>query len=210
MSGESVLSIEGLCFAYGRRTIFEKTCLRVDRGEIVRVDGTNGSGKSTLLNLIMGSTAMQSGRVKLGGTDITHMSVPGRARLGIRRVRQFERLFKEETITGNVSGALLSSSQNDPWIPAQTPTEVVERLAESNAGELSYGWRKVVQLLQAIGPRPRLLLLDEPFAGLAESIRTWMFATIDEYVFDQDASVLVVDHERDGRLRVDSVMKIKG
>ncbi len=199
----SRLELNDIAVRFGKRTLFERFHLSIAPGEIVRVDGENGSGKSTVLNVIMGVIRPQSGNVLLDGMNITVRSVPARARMGIRRLPQLNRLFEMESADRNIlAGApVVCGSRKELLIreawPHRMPHEWSHEVrAGQLAGELSYGWQRTIGFMQAIISRPRLLLLDEPFAGLAPSKRHWMAEIVESCVREHDASVILIDHEK--------------
>lgn len=201
MSHSRCLALERICFKYGKRPIFENFDLAVDAGEIIRIDGANGSGKTTLFHLIMGLLAPSKGRIIFAGKNITKMPVPRRARLGVSRVHQFSRLFGMESAETNIYAAMINGHRcerkmMDNWNYELPPGMNNLKINEVPAAELSYGWQRIVSFMQALVPRPRLLLLDEPFSGLADTMRHWMARIIMRSAEEERLGVLLIDHER--------------
>jgi branched-chain amino acid transport system ATP-binding protein len=184
----------------------------VDAGQIKAVIGPNGAGKSTLFNIIAGVTKPNSGRVSFEGERIDHLPTFKRARLGIARTFQNLQIFREMSVLENVMAgrhmrggvgsmrALLGgrSVQTEEGAIAATAMSLLSRFhlaekAEAQAGTLSFGEQKLLELARALACEPSLLLLDEPAAGLphAEADR------LGEIISDlnrRGMTVLLVEH----------------
>ena len=165
-----MLTIEKLSVRYGGITALHDVSIEVKRGESVLLVGSNGAGKSSLINAVVGLVPSASGRIILDGKDLTGVSCPARARLGIGYSPEGRRVFQSLTVTENV----LSSTQGLPmaqalanlaWIQKTFPL-LAER-ANQPANQLSGGQQQIVAIARAVSTMPKLLLLDEPFLGLA-------------------------------------------
>ena len=165
-----MLTIEKLGVRYGGIVALREVSIEVRQGESVLLVGSNGAGKSSLINAVMGLVPAASGRITFDGTDLAKVSCANRARLGIGYSPEGRRVFRSLTVTENVmSGATYLGRQqaeaNLEWVRGAFPL-LAER-ASQPAGQLSGGEQQIVALARAVSTLPKLLLLDEPFLGLA-------------------------------------------
>lgn len=165
-----MLSIENLGVRYGGIIALRGVSIEVHPGETVLLVGSNGAGKSSLINAVMGLVPMASGRITFDGADITSVSCAARARRGIGYSPEGRRVFRSLTVIENViAGATglpaQQARENLDWILKTFPL-LAERGSQP-AGELSGGQQQIVALARAVSAFPKLLLLDEPFLGLA-------------------------------------------
>lgn len=165
-----MLTIEKLSVRYGGIVALHDVSINVKQGESVLLVGSNGAGKSSLINAVIGLVPSASGQIILNGKDLTAVSCPARSRLGIGYSPEGRRVFKSLTVTENI----LSSTQGMPmakalenlaWILKTFPL-LAER-ANQPANQLSGGEQQIVAIARAVSTMPKLLLLDEPFLGLA-------------------------------------------
>lgn len=165
-----MLTIENLGVRYGGIVALRGVSIEVRQGESVLLVGSNGAGKSSLINAVMGLVPSESGRITFDGRDLTKVSCASRARLGIGYSPEGRRVFGSLTVTENVlSGSIcLPAAQaqaNLQWIRQTFP--LLSERATQPAGQLSGGEQQIVALARAVSTFPKLLLLDEPFLGLA-------------------------------------------
>jgi branched-chain amino acid transport system ATP-binding protein len=165
-----LLQIEDLWVRYGGITALSGISIDVPEGETVLLVGANGAGKSSTINAIIGLVPAAKGRIVFGGTDIAQIPCERRARLGIGFSPEGRRVFPTMTVTDNVlSGAfgLGRKRQTEAldWLRSAFPL-LVDR-ATQPAGQLSGGQQQIVALARAMASFPKLLLMDEPFLGLA-------------------------------------------
>ena len=165
-----LLSIEKLHVRYGGITALSGISIDVPEGETVLLVGANGAGKSSTINSIIGLVPAASGRIMFDGKDITAVPCERRARLGIGYSPEGRRVFPRLSVTDNVlSGAfgLGRAKQKEAldWLCSLFPL-LAER-AKQPAGQLSGGQQQMVAISRAMASFPRLLLMDEPFLGLA-------------------------------------------
>ena len=182
--------------------------LRVERGARHALIGPNGAGKTTVINLLSGVLTPSGGRIVFAGEDITARRVHQRVRLGIARSFQINQLFAEltpiETLALAVSerlgtGAQFWSRLNNKALVAEI-AELVERfhladVSNTRTATLPYGKQRLLELALAIACRPRLLLLDEPAAGVPDSERAELLAAIK--ALPADVTVLLIEHDMD-------------
>ena len=207
-----MLRLDRLTRRFGGLTAVESVDLNVAAGTVHGLIGPNGAGKTTLFNLVSGHLGPSSGRIALDGVDITRWSAERRAVAGVRRTFQNLRLFREMTGLANVMVGLHAETRSDVFDalfrpPRQRREErmIAERAhaaldfvglataASSVAGSLPYGHQRLLEIARAIVGRPRLLLLDEPAAGLNNAEAGRMIALI-RRIRDAGTSVLLVEH----------------
>ena len=165
-----MLSIEKLVVRYGGIVALREVSIDVNEGETVLLVGANGAGKSSLINAVVGLVPAVSGQIRFAGKDLVGVSCPGRARLGIGYSPEGRRIFRSLSVRENV----LAGTRGISKMQAQANLEWMERTfpllaerADQPANQLSGGQQQVVALARAASTLPKLLLLDEPFLGLA-------------------------------------------
>ena len=171
MSATPILALESIDAYYGPVQALEGVSLRVDAGEIVCLLGGNASGKSTTMKSILGLVSPRSGRVWLGGEDVTGLSTAQRIRRGLASVPEARRVFPAMTIEENLRmGAYLRRDGAGIRADVERMMELFPRLAERRrqlAGTLSGGEQQMLAMARALMSRPRLVCMDEPTMGLA-------------------------------------------
>lgn len=166
----TMLSIRDLHVSYGGTHALTGVSLDVERGQTVLLIGANGAGKSSLINAVIGLVRSARGQITFDGRSIGGMASDARARLGIGYSPEGRRVFSGMSVKDNVlsgAGRLTPREQNRSWdkLVASFPF-LAERQAQA-AGELSGGQQQLVAISRAMCSGPKLLLLDEPFLGLA-------------------------------------------
>lgn len=209
-----MLSIEHLHKSFGALSATCDVSIDVQRGEIHGVIGPNGAGKSTLVGQIAGTLRPDSGRVLLDGEDITRLSPPQRVARGLGRSFQITSLWFELTALENV---LIGAQRTLGtiyrfWRPALANREAVQRtraaLAYVNMEDrsdvaaiaLSYGEQKQLELAVALAGEPRMLLLDEPLAGVGVQEADGLVRLIDK--IRGDMGILLIEHDMDAMFRL--------
>jgi branched-chain amino acid transport system ATP-binding protein len=181
----ALLAASELAKSFGGVQAVRSTSFTVRQGEVLAVIGPNGAGKSTLINLLTGVHAPDAGQVIFAGDDITGVVPYKRARLGLARTFQKIRLFRQLSVLENVIAGFHIRHSLPPWqyvihgaafrrARDQCRREAMELLsfvgladeAEIAAGSLAYGRQRMLEIARALALRPKLLLLDEPAAGL--------------------------------------------
>lgn len=165
-----MLKVQNLKVRYGGVTAFNDLSVEVNRGETVLLVGANGAGKSSLINAVIGLVPQAGGSISLAGTCLDSLSCDQRARQGIGYSPEGRRVFPAMSVQDNVlSGASRSNgaTQRDTykWLSGLFP--MLKDRAQQSAGQLSGGQQQIVAIARAMSARPSLLLLDEPFLGLA-------------------------------------------
>ncbi|MDP2315954.1 MAG: LPS export ABC transporter ATP-binding protein [Pseudomonadota bacterium] len=192
ISGSGGLVATGLSKAYGRRTVVHDLSLRVARGVVHGLLGPNGAGKTTVFRLLAGVERPDTGRVELDGRSLDALPLHRRARLGLGYLPQEDTLFRDLDVRGNVA---LAASMG---AAAQDPDALLERvgiahLATRRVDGLSGGERRRLEVARLLALSPRLLLLDEPFAGI-DPIAVGGLQVLVRSLAASGLAVLVTDH----------------
>ncbi len=205
----SALTIKRLCKSFGGLHVTTDVDLNVEPGERRLIIGPNGAGKTTLFNLITGELTPDSGSIELFGQDITHVPSRRRAHLGMARTYQIITLFARDTIIHNVTLALLglSPSRWNPLIDLRRQGHFVENaqkalervglghIANRPLAQTSYGERRRVEIAMALTQNPKVLLLDEPFAGLSIDERRDVQQLL--LAIPRDVTIVMIEHNMD-------------
>ena len=210
MSGApSLLEVRHLAKAFGGVHAMEDVSFVVAKGEFLALIGPNGAGKSTCFNIVNGQLDADSGDIVLGGESILGLKPREIWRKGVGRTFQIAATFGSLTVVENVQMTLLSHAREvfRFWKPAarRHRDEAIELLAQvgmaeqaDRAGrELAYGDVKRVELAMALANQPRLLLMDEPTAGMAPRERNELIALVKRLVGERGISVLFTEHSMD-------------
>jgi branched-chain amino acid transport system ATP-binding protein len=209
-----MLAIDDLTLSFGGVRAIDELSFRVDDESITALIGPNGAGKTSVLNVISRLYRPQHGRVRYDGADLLHLRADQVIRRGITRSFQNVALFGGLTVLENLMlGADYRSRSGAVRDMIRTPAvwrhERAARrragglldflgiadLADRRAEDLAFGERKLADLGRALVPSPKLLLLDEPAAGLAESQKAWLADVVQRVPAEFGAAVLLVDHD---------------
>ncbi|HKT19553.1 MAG TPA: ABC transporter ATP-binding protein [Stellaceae bacterium] len=205
----TALELKGIDKSFGGLRVTRQIDLVVEAGERRLIIGPNGAGKTTLFNLIAGELRPDRGSIALFGADITHLPSRRRAHLGLARTYQIITLFPKDTLLHNVMLALLGLSRRrwNPWarfdrddaLQQQARACLAEiglaHLSERPLAQTSYGERRRVEIAMALAQKPRLLLLDEPFAGLSIDERRDVQQLLQ--AIPRTATVVMIEHDMD-------------
>jgi len=196
-SSEPILRVEGLSAAWGNIPVLEQVSLTVGRGELFVLLGPNGSGKSTLLRCLAGLETPTAGRVMLDGRDLTR--VPAHRR-GIGLMFQDAALFPHRTVYENIAYAPLLQhrprSEVDVEVRRQVELVGLAGFEDRAPDELSGGERQRVALARTLAARPRLVLLDEPFASIDPELKGELRADFRQALRAAGTSAIHVTHDR--------------
>jgi ABC-type branched-subunit amino acid transport system ATPase component len=192
------LEVEGLTAGYGGVPVIEDVSLRVGRGEITAVIGPNGAGKSTALKAIVGVIRAMSGRVSVGGQDVTNLATERLVEKGIGYVPQMKDVFGPLSVQENLmmGGYLLRSSEVPERLRevfAVFPT--LETMRARLASKLSGGERKMLAFGRALVLRPSVLVLDEPTANLSPELSEVLLRTHVKRLAAAGVAVLLVEQK---------------
>jgi branched-chain amino acid transport system ATP-binding protein len=205
----TALELRGLDKAFGGLRVTRSVSLAVEPGERRLIIGPNGAGKTTLFNLITGELRPDAGSVALFDQNITRVATRRRAHLGLARTYQIITLFAEETLVRNVTLAFLGLSplRWNPFLRLDGRSELrtqalavlgrvgLGHLADRPVAQTSYGERRRVEIAMALAQSPRVLLLDEPFAGLSPQERRDVLALIAG--IPRDVTIVMIEHDMD-------------
>jgi urea transport system ATP-binding protein len=171
LAGETVLAVEALNQYYGGSHILRNVGFDARAGEVTVILGRNGVGKTTLLKSLMGVVPPKTGRITLGGEDITRATAYGRVRRGIGYVPQGREIFGRLTVEENLRMGLASRPSSER-VPAELFElfPVLQQMLGRRGGDLSGGQQQQLAIARALAARPRLLMLDEPTEGIQPSV----------------------------------------
>jgi branched-chain amino acid transport system ATP-binding protein len=205
----TALAVTGLTKSFGGLRVTNGVDLAIAPGERRLIIGPNGAGKTTLFNLITGELAPDAGSIALFGQDITRTPCRRRAHLGMARTYQIITLFPRDTILRNVTLALLGLSglRWNPLVDLERQHELARRAGEALARvglghiadrpltETSYGERRRIEIAMAMAQSPKVLLLDEPFAGLSIDERRDVQRLL--AAIPRDVTMVMIEHNMD-------------
>ncbi|WP_407524493.1 ABC transporter ATP-binding protein [Methylobacterium oryzisoli] len=205
----AALDIVGVQRFFGGLPAVKDVTLTVAVGERRLLLGPNGAGKTTLFNLITGDIPVSKGTIRLFGSDVTRARPNQRAQRGLARTYQIITLFPKNTLAHNVVMALtgLSRDRFDPFRPLAARRDLWARseqaldqvglghLAQRVVSETSYGERRRLEIAMALAQEPRLLLLDEPLAGLSAAERTQVQRVLE--AIPRSVTIVMIEHDMD-------------
>ncbi len=204
---EPILQIAGLCKRFGGVVASDAVTLDIPHGEFHAVIGPNGAGKTTLIGLLAGEISPLSGTIRFDGDDITALPVDRRSKLGMARSFQITSLFPEFTALENVALAVQAHAGHsfrfwkDAWSdetlcePARAALARVGMSGRADApvGKLSHGEQRQLEIAMALATKPRLLLLDEPMAGMGPEESARMVGILRE--LKGSITTLLIEHD---------------
>ncbi|MCC6179534.1 MAG: ABC transporter ATP-binding protein [Chloroflexi bacterium] len=200
--GSPLLELHNVSRRFGGTRAVDGVTATFDAGLVYGLIGPNGSGKTTLINLISGQYDLDGGEIVLGGQHLERRRAHELAALGVVRTFQMPKAFGSLTVAENLLVPVIADHRREPLATVRGQAADVLRhvgldhLASAPASSLSGGQTMLLQLARALMHAPvRLLLLDEPFAGVAPAIKERMMATIREINAQHGATVLLVSHE---------------
>lgn len=198
--GEGELRVDALSMRFGGLKVFEDLSLKLSPGDILGVIGPNGAGKTTLINVICGKLKPAAGRVVFGGHDVSGKSFHTLSRMGLVRSFQQTNTFRTATVRENLSRAIrFSAGSAESWRRMDdllARFELSHRLDEQS-DKLPYGLQKMLGLLLAYATTPKVLLLDEPAAGLEGRERSRVDDFVHHALQDLGCAILIVEHDMD-------------
>ncbi len=205
----SLLKVENVSRLFGSLVAVNDVSMTVEPGELRAVIGPNGAGKTTFFNLITGFLTPTSGRILFDGDDITHLLPARRVWRGIARTFQITEVFPELTLHENLRIAVevASGYRLKTWLSRDANREVrghVAALLEMSGlggkadrlvGELSHGDQRATEIVMALALRPKLLLLDEPTAGMGDQETYDITRLIRKLHRDQSLTIVLIEHD---------------
>jgi branched-chain amino acid transport system ATP-binding protein len=215
-----LLFVEGLTKSFGGLVALDQTCLAVQTGEIHALIGPNGAGKTTLIHHISGAMQADAGRVVLDGQDVTQLPIDQRARLGLVRSYQVTSVFPHLSVQDNLALAILAtdgggfrfwraaSSERTRYHQADAMAERIG-LADFRmqaAGALSHGAQRQLEVGLVLSAKPKLMLLDEPMAGMGPDESTRMEDLLQS--LRSTTTILLVEHDMDAVFRLADTISV--
>ncbi len=211
---EELLRIEGLQKRFGGVVATDGVTLEVTRGEVHALIGPNGAGKTTLIAQVSGSLAPDAGRILFGAEDITALAQHARVTAGLARSYQITSIFKRFSVEQNLALAVQArrGSSFSFWRPVVSETALVDEAREiaarvglaervtAVAGSLAHAEQRSLEVGLALATNPKMLLLDEPMAGMGPDESQRMIALIGK--LRETVSVLLVEHDMDAVFRL--------
>ncbi|HWK94199.1 MAG TPA: ABC transporter ATP-binding protein [Pseudolabrys sp.] len=203
----ALLQIDNLAKRFGGIVATDNVSLAIPQGELHALIGPNGAGKTTLIAQLSGSLFADGGRIQFDGHDITRLSMPKRSHLGLARSFQITSLFLDMSVLDNVALAVQAHAGHSFsfWHDAraevalrQPAREALARVglaasADKVTAELSHGEHRLLELAMALAVKPRMLLLDEPMAGLGPEESARMVEMLRD--IKRDYTILLVEHD---------------
>ena len=210
----SLFQVQGLVKRFGGLLATDHVSLEVASGEIHALIGPNGAGKTTLVNQISGLLQPDAGRVLLDGLDLTPLPMHRRVAAGLSRCFQVTRIFPQQSVRGNLLLAVQAHAGSSfrflqPRSQVRSLYAAAEQLAErvglqhsldSTAGALPHGAQRTLDVALALAASPKLLLLDEPRAGMGPDESAQMVTLIE--ALRQDMAVLLIEHDMEAVFRL--------
>jgi branched-chain amino acid transport system ATP-binding protein len=204
----AALHIQNLKKAFGGLPAINDVSLTVEEGERRLIIGPNGAGKTTLFNLVTGDLPSDSGEIRLFERNITRFATHRRVHLGLARTYQIITLFAKDTLEHNIALSLLGLSRSrwNTFAKSLLPKEAksvlalvgLEHLAQRPVSEVAYGEKRRLEIAMALAQKPRVLLLDEPLAGLSREERGTVKQLISK--IPRETTVVMIEHDMDTAL----------
>ena len=205
----AALHLQSLKKAFGGLPAINDVSLTVEEGERRLIIGPNGAGKTTLFNLITGDLRQDAGEIVLFGKQISRFATHRRVHLGLARTYQIITLFPQDTLGHNIALSLLGLSK-ERWNVFSSKTRFneeargvlalvgLEHLAQRPVSEVAYGEKRRLEIAMALAQKPRVLLLDEPLAGLSREERGAVKQLIAN--IPRETTVVMIEHDMDTAL----------
>ncbi|MEO8304448.1 MAG: ABC transporter ATP-binding protein [Betaproteobacteria bacterium] len=206
MSSANLLEVRDVRKTFGGLVANDAISIDVPRGGIVGLIGPNGSGKTTLFNSIVGTHGVDSGSVRFDGRDLSHLGMPEVARLGLLRTYQQAHVYDGMTSLANMQISTSHASEPIAAMLHRFPAEVTDQalhllefvglaaMRDEVAGNLSFGQRKLLELAMALMNEPKMLLLDEPTAGINPTLINSVIDRLQRANASLGITLLVIEH----------------
>jgi branched-chain amino acid transport system ATP-binding protein len=205
----SLLAVNNVTKRFGSLVAVRDVSLNVQSGELRAIIGPNGAGKTTFFNLISGFFPPTSGTIQFDGRDVTALSAQKRVALGMARTFQITEIFPELTVFENVriGTEVAAGFRLRPWLSRSEQVEIEKRIAATLAlvsldakadrlvGELAHGDQRAAEIAMALALRPRLLLLDEPTAGMGDQETYDITQLIRRLHRDSNFTIVLIEHD---------------
>jgi branched-chain amino acid transport system ATP-binding protein len=205
----TALETRRLCKSFGALTVADNIDFRLEPGARHALIGPNGAGKTSFVNMLMGAVSPSSGEIFLGGEEITHTGQSSRVRRGLGRTFQITTLFRSLPVLDNVALAVAERRgvARRMWRAASAHREIIDESRELlgtlgigddallRVADLPYGKQRLVEIALALGLRPKVLLLDEPAAGVPSQETEKILANLER--LPSEIAILIIEHDMD-------------
>ncbi|MGA8611773.1 MAG: ABC transporter ATP-binding protein [Xanthobacteraceae bacterium] len=205
----SLLRVENVSKHFGNLRAVNDVSMRVEAGELHALIGPNGAGKTTVFNMISGFLMPDAGRIVFDGEDVTALPPAQRVWRGMARTFQITKIFPELSVAENLRIAVevASGLRLKPWLTRHDSRKIIStvsnllekggltRKAHRSVGELAQGDQRATEIMMALALRPRLLLLDEPTAGMGDKETSDMTGLIRDLRKDKGLAITLVEHD---------------
>ena len=194
-----MLELNGLSKTFGGVKAVSNVSLRIEAKEVRGLIGPNGAGKSTLVNLISGLLKQSEGSLELDGTVLDGLAAPKRAQMGIGRTSQNLRVFPSLTVQQNIEVAQSTTGASGPKHEEFVQSAIAKFNLTDNlnmrAGNLAYGHLRRLEIVRALALKPKIIMLDEPAAGMNEHETKVLAEALRWLRQESDCAMLVIDHD---------------
>jgi branched-chain amino acid transport system ATP-binding protein len=205
----TLLQVDGASKRFGSLVAIDDVSLAIDPGELRAIIGPNGAGKTTFFNLVSGLIAPTAGSIAFEGRDITALPPEARVKRGMARTFQITEVFPELSVADNIRVAveIAAGFRLKPWLGAEARAGVAARVAEllemggladqseTRAGALSHGDQRAAEIMMSLALRPRLLMLDEPTAGMGDQETYDIARLIRRLHRQQGLTIMLIEHD---------------
>jgi len=205
----TLLQVDGASKRFGSLVAIDDVSLAIELGELRAIIGPNGAGKTTFFNLVSGLIAPTAGSIKFEGRDITEIPPEARVKRGMARTFQITEVFPELSVADNIRVAveIAAGYRLKPWLGAQARAAVAARVAELlgmgrladssgvRAGALSHGDQRATEIMMSLALRPRLLMLDEPTAGMGDQETYDIARLIRRLHREERLTIMLIEHD---------------
>jgi branched-chain amino acid transport system ATP-binding protein len=205
----TLLQVDGASKRFGSLVAIDDVSLAIEPGELRAIIGPNGAGKTTFFNLVSGLIAPTAGSIKFEGRDITEIPPEARVKRGMARTFQITEVFPELSVADNIRVAveIAAGFRLKPWLGAEARAGVAARVAEllemggladqseTRAGALSHGDQRAAEIMMSLALRPRLLMLDEPTAGMGDQETYDIARLIRRLHRQQGLTIMLIEHD---------------
>ena len=205
----TLLQVDGASKRFGNLVAIDNVSLTIEPGELRAIIGPNGAGKTTFFNLVSGLFAPTTGSIRFEGRDITALTPDDRVRRGMARTFQITEIFPDLSVADNIRVAveIAAGYRLRPWLAAEARAAVAARVAvllslggladksQMRAGALSHGDQRAAEIMMSLALRPRLLMLDEPTAGMGDQ-ETYDVARLIRRLHRQEGlTIMLIEHD---------------
>jgi branched-chain amino acid transport system ATP-binding protein len=205
----TLLEVENLSCHFGSLVAVGGVSMNVAAGELRAIIGPNGAGKTTFFNLVSGLLSPSAGRILFGGKDVTRLSAERRVWRGMARTFQITEIFPELSASENIRipVEIAAGCKLQPWLSRASDTKLRERVADLLSmgglndkahrlvGELSHGDQRTIEIMMALALNPKLLLLDEPTAGMGEQETHEITQLIQKLHRERKLTIVLIEHD---------------